>query len=666
MANLIRLCNIHSTETVNSLFSFKKFFIKVKSVKVPSFKLKPSTKWHYHFTKRKLHSTADKPVSIYIKLGIGLFSSLGLKLVRDNTVFCLEKHRSRLVSTKNIVKESDFNWTKFFKYLQIYWLELLGAILAAIICAALNIQIPRALGVLKPVIKIIAYFSLQSLFTFFYIALLSNIGEGMARTMKTAMFSSIMKQDMKFFDLNRSGEILNILIVDIQDFKSSFKMVISQGLKNLTQIIGCAISLFLISPAMTGISLFIVPTGIICGNIVGSKLRKLSYHAKSQCAKVTLTAEEAISNVRTVRSFAMEDVEYNIFNEEAKKCEKLNTELGYGIALLQAGSNFFLNAMVLGTIYIGGYMMSIGNITAGNLMAFLVSVQLLQRSFTQMSVLYGFYIKGKHAGARVFEMIDLPPGITLGSGKKIPYHSLLPNVEFKNVVFSYPSRLNQDVLSNINLYIPEGKTVAIVGSSGSGKSTLAWLLERFYDVEEGVILIGGEDIKTLDPTWLRKNVVGFISQEPVLFATSVLENIRYGKQSASDEEEKAAKMAHADEFIRKFPDGYNTVVGERGVSVSGGQKQRIAIARALLKNPSILILDEATSALDSESEKALQMSLDAVTKHRTTIVIAHRLSTIKNADLIIVLNNGVIVESGTHGELLSKNGMYATLVAQQM
>ncbi|KAK6624530.1 hypothetical protein RUM44_011389 [Polyplax serrata] len=587
-------------------------------------------------------------------------------------------------------KDPDFNWSKFIKLLQSYWLELLGAVLAAMVCALLNIQIPRALGSLvdvisklsvsetdfmtdmkKPAINMITYYTLQSIFTFFYIALLAHVGEGIAKTMKVQMFSSIMNQDMAFFDTHRSGELLNRLTVDIQDFKSSFKMVISQGLKNLTQIIGCSVSIFFISPSMTAIMMVVVPTGIIGGSYVGSLLRQAAMQsrgtAKEQASKVTLTAEEAISNIRTVRSFAMEELENKILNEQAEICKQLNIHLGYGIALFQAGTNLFLNGMVLSTIYIGGYMMTTGSISAGDLMAFLVAVQMLQRSFTQVSLLFGTYIKGKHAGARVFEIIDLPSGKTLSAGRKIPYHSLLPNIEFKNVAFSYPSRPDKEVLKNINLYIPEGKTIAIVGSSGSGKSTLAWLLERFYDVDSGVVLVGEEDIRNLDSTWLRKNVIGFISQEPVLFATSVLENIRYGKPTATDEEVvQAAKLANADNFIRGFPDGYSTMVGERGVSVSGGQKQRIAIARALLKNPSILILDEATSALDSESEKAVQHSLEELTKFRTTIIIAHRLSTIKNVDLIVVLHNGVIVESGTHRELLAKKGMYAALVANQV
>lgn len=222
----------------------------------------------------------------------------------------------------------------------------------------------------------------------------------------------------------------------------------------------------------------------------------------------------------------------------------------------------------------------------------------------------------------------MEPTIPLHGGDKIPFHSLFGQVEFRNVHFSYPTRREQQVLNDFNLTLPAGKVVALVGSSGGGKSTVAALLERFYDVDGGSVTIDGRDIRSLDPTWLRGRAIGYINQEPILFATSIMENIRYGRPGATDQEcIEAARLANADDFIRKFPNAYGTVVGERGVTISGGQKQRIAIARALLKNPSILILDEATSALDAESERLVQEALEKVSVGRTTIVVAHRLST---------------------------------------
>lgn len=270
------------------------------------------------------------------------------------------------------------------------------------------------------------------------------------------------------------------------------------------------------------------------------------------------------------------------------------------------------------------------------------------------------------AGARVFEYIDRKPSVPLKGGKIIPHHTLFGDVAFKNVTFAYPSRPEQIVLRNFSLQVPRGKMVALCGVSGGGKSTVAALLERFYDVDQGSITVDNVDIRTLDPSWLRGRAIGFISQEPVLFATSIMENIRYGRPKATDEEVmEAAKSANAHEFISSFPQGYKTVLGERGVTISGGQKQRIAIARALIKNPTILILDEATSALDAESEKIVQEALDRVVKGRTVLVIAHRLSTIQNADLIAVLAGGVIAEVGTHESLKALHGLYWDLIKQQ-
>lgn len=275
-------------------------------------------------------------------------------------------------------------------------------------------------------------------------------------------------------------------------------------------------------------------------------------------------------------------------------------------------------------------------------------------------------VRGMSAGARVFEYLTLEPTVPLTGGGRIPLKSLTGRVDFMNISFSYPTRPGNQILKKFNLTLPPCRTVAIVGESGGGKSTVAALLERFYDPSSGVVMLDGLDIRTLDPSWLRGHVIGFISQEPVLFGTSVMENIRFGKPSATDAEVMtAAKQANAHNFITGFPDRYNTVVGERGVTLSGGQKQRIAIARALIKNPSILILDEATSALDAESERVVQEALDRATTGRTVLIIAHRLSTIQRADLICVMSNGRIVEAGTHLELLSKGGLYAELIKRQ-
>lgn len=388
--------------------------------------------------------------------------------------------------------------------------------------------------------------------------------------------------------------------------------------------------------------------------------------AQAQISRSTAVCDEALSNIRTVRAFAMEEQEVELYTNELEKARVMQENLGTGIGLFQGGANLFLNGVVLGTVGLGGSLISTGQIKAGDLMAFLVATQTIQRSLAQLSLLFGQYVRGTSAGARVFEFCNLTPSIPLHGGKKIPFHSLFGDVEFRNVQFSYPTRADQIILNDFNLKLPAGKVVALVGSSGGGKSTIAALLERFYDVQGGSITIDGYDIRSLDPTWLRGRAIGFINQEPILFATSIMENIRYGKPSATDEEvREVARLANADGFIQKFPQSYQTVVGERGVTISGGQKQRIAIARAILKNPSILILDEATSALDAESEKVVQEALNKVAAGRTVLIVAHRLSTIQNADIIAVVANGTIAEVGTHQTLMNQRGHYYRLIRQQ-
>lgn len=283
-----------------------------------------------------------------------------------------------------------------------------------------------------------------------------------------------------------------------------------------------------------------------------------------------------------------------------------------------------------------------------------------------LSVLFGQVVRGLSAGTRVFEYMTLSPCIPLSGGCRVPREHLHGSVTFQNVSFSYPCRPGFEVLRDFTLTLPPGKIVALVGQSGGGKTTVASLLERFYDPTAGVVTLDGRDLRTLDPSWLRGQVVGFISQEPVLFGTTIMENIRFGKLGASDEEVyAAAREANAHEFITRFPEGYNTIVGERGTTLSGGQKQRLAIARALIKQPTVLILDEATSALDAESERVVQEALDRASAGRTVLVIAHRLSTVRAAHRIIVMADGRVWEAGTHEELLKKGGLYAELIRRQ-
>ncbi|XP_037087475.1 LOW QUALITY PROTEIN: mitochondrial potassium channel ATP-binding subunit-like [Pollicipes pollicipes] len=555
---------------------------------------------------------------------------------------------------------------------------------SAAVVALCNVEVPRLLGDLinvlthfasgegggqfsdelrQPAIRLISFYGLQSLFTLAYIVCLSYMGEGMAADLRSQLFGVLMEQDVAFYDHHKTGEVINRLTTDVQDFKSSFKMCVSQGMRSIAQVVGCVAALYHISPQLTLGSAVVIGSVVSVGTMIGRGLRAISRDAQQQVAHATAVAEEAVGNVRTVRAFAMEDSETEFYVEEVNKSRDIHIRLGVGIGLFQAGANLFMNSVVLATLYYGGYLMSQRQLTAGDLMSFLVASQTIQRSLAQMSILFGTFVRGMSAGARVFEYMNLRAEIPIRGGATIPVSQLTGSVEFRDVTFNYPTRPQVVVLDHMQLHVPAGHMLALVGYSGGGKSTCAALLERFYDPVSGQVLLDGHDLRSLDPHWVRGRVIGYINQEPVLFATSIKENIRYGRTDATDEEvEAAARLANAHQFVSALPDGYDTAVGERGVTLSGGQKQRVAIARALLKDPRILVLDEATSALDAESEKVVQEALDRVVTGRTVLVIAHRLSTVRNADTIAVIADGKVAEMGSHAELVRKRGLYWDLV----
>ncbi|XP_055839508.1 mitochondrial potassium channel ATP-binding subunit [Episyrphus balteatus] len=619
--------------------------------------------------------------------------SLGLagKCTSSWFVQC-ESNRLAGVLQKTLQQDdTKFDWKKFWEYLKPYLWELLGAVFAALAVAFINIKIPNLLGdlvntlakyantfvkdplsntflrdVKTPAANLLGLYILQSGFTFLYIFLLSRIGEQMATKIRQDLFRQILIQDIAFFDENRTGELVNRLTADVQDFKSSFKQFVAQGLRSAAQLVGGSISLFLISPHMAAIALAAVPAVVMFMSFLGKTLRGLSKKSQAQSERATSVCEEALSNVRTVRSSAGEYREIDLFEKETDKAAVMAQQLGYGIAIFQGLTNFFLNGLVLTTLFLGGHLMSTESLSPGQLMAFLVASQGVQRSLAQGSVLLGTMIRGLTAGSRVFEYLQLQPKVDLLRGYEIPTERLSGEIRFDNVSFAYPTRPDHIVLKDFSLTLRPGETVALVGASGSGKSTIASLIERFYEPTSGSIKIDGYKLSDISPYWLRSEVLGFIEQQPILFATTIFENILYGRpDAAEDEVYEVAKMSQSHDFVSALPEGYETNVGERGAQLSGGQRQRIAIARALLKNPKVLILDEATSALDATSEAIVQKALDTAVLNRTTLVIAHRLSTIRNADLIVVLDHGRVVESGKHDELMQKEGLYYELVRQQ-
>uniref|UniRef100_A0AAX7VSF7 Mitochondrial potassium channel ATP-binding subunit n=1 Tax=Astatotilapia calliptera TaxID=8154 RepID=A0AAX7VSF7_ASTCA len=660
-------------------------------------------KAHQPLTQRAVRQSTtrtSKPPGVALKFILG-----PAVLTVSARLFCHVAHCEADVNNNTPVEVvaknpvPDFKWHVLWEFVKPQLFTLVCAVVLAFGAAILNIQIPLMLGDLVnvvarylrentgnyvheirgPALKLLGLYGIQGLLTSGYIVLLSRVGERVAADMRKTLFASLLRQDVAFFDANKTGQLVNRLTADIQEFKSSFKLVISQGLRSITQTVGCFVSLYVISPKLTGLTVLVLPCLVGAGALIGSFLRRLSRLAQEQVAKATGVADEALGNVRTVKAFAMEERELQLYAYEVDKSCEMNENLGTGIAIFQGLSNIALNCE---PNVLFGCLSDCSEVKTHNLLhddfSFTVKcilskvvnykscIHFMFRSLASISILFGQVVRGMSSGARVFEYLALQPTIPLSGGGRIPYHSLTGRVDFMNVSFSYPTRPGHQVLQRFSLTLPPSKTVAIVGESGGGKSTVASLLERFYDPTSGVVMLDGLDIRTLDLCWLRSQVIGFINQEPVLFGSSVMENIRFGKPEATDAEViNAAKQANAHGFITGFPDGYNTVVGERGVTLSGGQKQRIAISRALIKNPSILVLDEATSALDAESERVVQEALDRATRGRTVLIIAHRLSTIQRADLICVMSNGRIVEAGTHVELLSKGGYYSDLIRRQ-
>lgn len=500
------------------------------------------------------------------------------------------------------------------------------------------------------------------------IYLMQSSGNRIVKRLREQLFSSIIKQDVAFFDKNRTGELINRLSADTSLVGQSVTMNISDGLRSVLQAFGGISWMVYTSPMLAAISLCIVPPVALVSRFYGRYVQKITKDVQTSLADATQVAEERLANIRTVRAFVQEQKESEAYNAKIEHVLQLSYKEALARGIFWATTSLSGNLIVLSVFYYGGTMMSESQITVGELSSFLLYAAFVGVSIGGLSTFYTELMRGLGATSRLWELIDRKPTVPLTAGL-IPAIDVVGDVEFRDVHFYYPTRQEVLLFNGLNLAVPNGSVTAVVGSSGSGKSTLAALLMRFYDPSGGAIYLDGLDIKSLSPQWLRSHV-GIVNQEPMLFSTTIAENIAYGSLNpasvTTEEIMNAAKMANADVFLRQFPKGLETVVGERGVMLSGGQKQRIAIARAILKNPKILLLDEATSALDAESEFLVQEALERVMVGRTVLVIAHRLSTIKNADQIAVLDSGRIVELGSYDNLISiSDGIFRKLVERQ-
>jgi ATP-binding cassette, subfamily B, bacterial len=492
-----------------------------------------------------------------------------------------------------------------------------------------------------------------------------TLGERIVADLRNAVFRHLTTLDPAFFDANKSGDLVSRLTADTTQVKSAFSVSISIALRNGVLFCGAAIMMALTSPTLSGLVMLAIPAIVLPLVFSGRKVRRRAREAQDRLADASAYAAEAVGAVRTMQAFGMEHhtaAHFSAASENAYQALRLSIQAR---ALLTAAVIFVAASSVVGILWYGAHDVLNGTMTAGRLSQFLLYAVFAASALGQLSELYGELAQAAGAAERLSDILATKTAL-----REVANVQSLPQpaqgaLSFEHVHFSYPGRKDVSALHDVSFRIRPGERVALVGPSGAGKSTILQLILRFYDVASGTIRLDGVPIDQVNPIALRRRI-GLVSQEPAIFGMSLSDNIRYGSPRASDEDvRQAARYAAAEEFILKLPQGYDTLIGERGVTLSGGQRQRIAIARALLKNAPILLLDEATSALDAESERDVQQALDHLMEGRTSLVIAHRLATVRSADHILVMDQGRIIEEGTHEALLQQKGLYARLAHLQ-
>ena len=495
--------------------------------------------------------------------------------------------------------------------------------------------------------------------------LVMTIGERIVADLRRDVFAHLISLSPAFFDSARSGELVSRLTADTTQIKSAVGASVSIALRNMMLFIGAAAMMVITSPKLSGFVLLAIPAIVIPLVAFGRWVRRLSRNAQDTLADASAYASELVGAIRTVQAYTSERMATNRFGGEVEQAYEAARNSTRARAVLTLIIIFIVFSSVVAILWVGSHDVLTGSISPGRLGQFVLYTAFAATGLGQLSEVWGEISAASGAAERLFEILRVKPQITAPPSPRALPQPARGDVGFDKVSFAYPTRPDVLAVDGVSFSVRSGEKVAIVGPSGAGKSTLFHLLLRFYDPASGTISLDGVPIREADPIAIRSRIA-LVPQDNVVFAASARENIRFGRPDASDAEvERAADLAHATEFLRRLPGGFDAQLGERGVTLSGGQRQRIAIARAILRDAPLLLLDEATSALDAESETLVQTALEELMRHRTTLVIAHRLATVLSCDRILVMDQGKIVDQGTHAELVAANGLYARLARLQ-
>lgn len=569
---------------------------------------------------------------------------------------------------------------RLFVFVKPYRSQLVVATLAVIVAAGLGLVFPRIMGSLvdtaigddvqdattldRIALILLVVFLVQAAFNYLRIYTLASVGEGVVADLRKALYAQIVRLPVPFFDDRKTGEVTSRLTADTAVVQATVSTAVAQAMSQGITLVGGVILLFVISPVLSLTVLTFLPIVIIAGSFFGRRLSRVSTTFQDQVANANAFADESIASIRVVKWFTAEGDAAGRYDRAIRDSYTTALRRARLRALFVPFVTFVAFATLALVLWAGGRMVLNGTLSPGELVTFLLYTLTVAGAIATFTGLYGQLQEALGASRRIFELLDEPAEPT-APAHPIVLDSVEGSIRFDDVHFAYGDR-SIAVLNGIDLEVKPGEVVAVVGPSGAGKSTLIQLIPRFYDPTAGRILIDDVDIRD-QPLELLRSTMAAVPQEIQLFSGTITDNLRVGKPDATlDELHEACRAANAEEFILAFPDGYETVVGERGIKLSGGQRQRIAIARALLSDPRILILDEATSSLDAGSEALVQAALERLMEGRTTVVIAHRLSTVRAADRLVVLADGDVVEEGTHDGLVAAGGLYAQLYAHQL